>query len=50
MTTRDTHDIHQYEIEKYVERIMEAIRIHAQIQIDFDRELQRETLPYAKKA
>jgi hypothetical protein len=50
MTTRDTHDINAYELEKYVERIMEAIRIHAQIQIDFDLDLQRDTLPYSNNS
>jgi len=46
MTSRDTHDIQEYELEKKLadiyERMMDIARWHAQLQVSFDRVLERE--------
>ncbi|MFZ9715869.1 MAG: hypothetical protein ACO3CH_00230 [Ilumatobacteraceae bacterium] len=46
MTSRDTHDIEQYELEEKLaviyERMLDIARWHAQLQVSFDRVLQRE--------
>lgn len=42
MTTRDTYDIKKNEIQEIFERMMEAAKWHAQLQVQFDQELQKQ--------
>ena len=41
MTTRDTYDIKQYELEKYQEALWEIARFSASLQILFNQEMEQ---------
>lgn len=42
MTTRDTHDIQEAKRMELYEKLLEITKWHAQLQIDFERELLKE--------
>ena len=42
MTTRDTHDIQEAKKMELYEKLLEITKWHAQLQIDFERELLKE--------
>lgn len=42
MTTRDTHDIQEAKRIELYEKLLEITKWHAQLQIDFERELLKE--------
>lgn len=42
MTSADTYDINKYKVEQLIEKLLEITKWHAQIQIDFFKDLEKQ--------